>query len=107
MNELEKLRAKEATIKKRIAQIQARGKAEERRQRTARLIKFGIVIEAMLKSGELNMDEWISTCRGKLNERDFELATAKLRPVASSDGALKEVQPMAGTSCAPAAGGDA
>lgn len=102
MNELEKLRAREAQIKKRIAQIQARGKVEERKQRTARLIKFGIVVDALLKAGKLEVGEWIDACRKNLNERDFELATAKIRP-SSTDEAHLPVSP-AEKQCAPAAG---
>lgn len=101
MNELEKLRAREAQIKKRIAQVQARGKAEERKQRTARLIKFGIVVEAMLKTGEIDAVEWVGACRKNLNERDFELATARIRP-SSTDEAHLPVSP-AEKQCAPAA----
>lgn len=102
MNELEKLRAREAQIKKRIAQIQARGKVEERKQRTARLIKFGIVVDAMLKTGEIDAGEWINACQKNLSERDFELATAQIRP-SSKDEAHLPVSP-AEKQCAPAAG---
>lgn len=102
MNELEKLRAREAQIKKRIAQIQAREKSEERKQRTARLIKFGIVVQALLKTGELGVSEWIEACRKNLNERDFKLATARICP-SSTDDAHLPVYP-AEKQCAPAAG---
>lgn len=102
MNELEKLRAREAQIKKRITQIQTREKAEERRQRTARLIKYGIVVDAMLKTCEINAGEWINACRKNLSERDFKLATAQIRP-SSVDEAHLPVSP-AEKQCAPAAG---
>ena len=102
MNEIEKLRAREAQIKKRIAQIQAREKADERKQRTARLIKFGIVVEALLKTEKLNVGEWVDACRKHLNERDFELATARIRPSATAEAHLP-VSP-AEKQCAPAAG---
>ena len=102
MNELEKLRAREAQIKKRIAQIQAREKSEARKQRTSRLIKFGIVVEAMLKAGEIGIDEWIADCEKKLSPRDFQLVTAQIRP-SSKDEAHLPVSPSE-KQCAPAAG---
>lgn len=50
---LDKLHAKAAQIKRRIRERQARGKSQERKERNARLIRWGIVVEALLKSGEM------------------------------------------------------
>ncbi|MDO8465274.1 MAG: hypothetical protein Q7S46_08495 [Gallionella sp.] len=105
--EIRKLRAKEAAIKKRIAEIQSRTKSEERKQRTSRLIRWGVVVEASLKAGEIEEADWAVACKKHLSERDQKIALSKTAPSTLVDGALKEVQPVAGTSCAPAADGDA
>lgn len=79
-NEIEKLRAREAQIKRRIAEIQARSKSAERKQRTARLIRWGVVVEAMMKARKIEASEWIEACREVLSARDFEIATAEILP---------------------------
>lgn len=102
---IEKLRTKEAQIKKRIREIQARGKSGERKERTARLIRWGIVVEALLKSGEMEAAEWVDACKRILNVRDFEIATAKIRPGASLAPAHLGVSRTSSEKpCAPAAG---
>jgi len=90
---IEKLRAKEAQIKKRIREMQARGKSQERKERTARLIRWGIVVEALLKSGELPTEEWSAECKKYLNVRDFEIATAKSYPASNDAGAIPRFLP--------------
>lgn len=105
--EIEKLRAKEASIKKRIAEIQSRAKAADRKQRAARLIKYGIVVDALLKSGELGTNEWVDACKRMLNARDFEIATAEIRSGSSDPAHLYVSQPAAEKQCAPAAGDSA
>ena len=102
--EIEKLRAKEASIKKRIAEIQSRAKSEERKQRTARLLRWGIVVEALLKTTEMGTDEWVDACKRTLNARDFEIATAKISPATLVAAHLNVSQPAAEKQCAPAAG---
>ena len=102
--EIEKLRAREAQIKRRIAEIQARQKSAERKQRTARLIRYGVVIEAMMKGGKIDPAEWVEACREVLSARDFEIATTEIRS-SSSDEAHFCVSP-AEKHCAPAAGQD-
>lgn len=100
---LAKLLAKEAQIKKRIREMQARGKSQERRERTSRLIRWGIVVEALLKSGEMGVAEWVDACKRILkSERDFEIATAKILSSLPNEAHLP-VSP-AEKQCAPAAG---
>lgn len=101
-NEIEKLRAREAQIRKRIAEIQSRQKSAERKQRTARLIRWGVVVEAMMKAQKIEAIEWVEACREVLSARDFEIATAEIRS-SSSDEAHLPVSPTE-KQCAPAAG---
>lgn len=102
--EIEKLRAKEAQIKKRIREIQSRSKSAERKQRTARLIRWGIVVEAMMKARKIEAAEWVVACREVLSARDFEIATAEIHSSSSDEAHLKVSQPAAEKPCAPAAG---
>ncbi len=103
-NEIEKLRAREAQIRKRIAEIQSRQKSAERKQRTARLIRWGVVVEAMLRVQKIEAAEWVEACREVLSARDFEIATAEIRSSSSDEAHLKVSQPAAEKPCAPAAG---
>lgn len=104
-SEIEKLRAREAQIKKRIRELQARSKSADRKQRTAKLIRWGIVVEAMLRQGKIEASEWISVCREVLtSDRDFELATAEIRSSSSDEAHFSVSQPTAEKQCAPAAG---
>ena len=103
-SDIEKLRAREAQIKKRIREIQSRAKSGDRKQRTSRLIRWGIVVEALLKNGEMEQAEWVDACKRILNARDFEIATAK-NPSSSLEEAHLNVSPPEGEKrCAPAAG---
>lgn len=101
-NEIEKLRAREAQIKKRIREIQSRAKSTDRRERTARLIRWGIVVEGMLKTGKIEAPDWIDACKFHLNARDFEVAVEHIRPSHSCDAHLPV--PASPEQCAPAAG---
>ncbi len=102
--EIEKLRAREAQIKRRISELQARTRTTERKQRTARLIRWGVCVEAMLKAAKIEPAEWVEICREVLSARDFVIATAEIRS-SSSDEAHFCVSP-AEKHCAPAAGQD-
>lgn len=101
-NEIEKLRAKEAAIKRRIAEIQARSKSVERKQRTSRLIRWGVVVEAMMKAGKIEAAEWVEACREVLSARDFEMATAEIHSSLPNEAHLP-VSP-AEKQCAPVPG---
>lgn len=82
--EIEKLRAREAQIKRRIAEIQARQKSTERKDRTARLVRWGVVVDAMLKAGKIEEVDWVGNCREVLKSaRDFEIATSIFRSQSS------------------------
>lgn len=102
--EIEKLRAKEAAIKKRIAEIQSRAKSADRKQRTARLIRWGVVVEASIKAGEIEEADWIVACKKHLSVRDLMIALPKTAPSTLVDGALKGFSPEGEKPCAPAAG---
>ena len=102
-SDIEKLRAKEAQIKKRIREIQTRAKSEDRKQRTSRLIRWGIVVEALLKNGEMEVAEWVDVCKRILKSgRDFEIATAETLSSLPNEAHLP-VSPSE-KQCAPAAG---
>lgn len=101
--EIEKLRAKEAQIKQRIREIQARSKSADRKQRTARLIRWGVVVEGMLKAGKIEAAEWIVACREVLKSaRDIDIAIAEIQSSLPNEAHL----PVSPTEkqCAPAAG---
>lgn len=101
--EMEKLLAKEAAIKKRIHEMQARGKSQERKERTARLIRWGIVVEGLLKNGEMGQAEWVDACKRILkSERDISIATAEILSSLPNEAHLP-VSPSE-KQCAPAAG---
>lgn len=105
---IEKLKEKAAQIQRQIREKQARGKSQERKERTSRLIKWGIVVEALLKSGEMESAEWVDACKRMLNARDFEIATAKIQPGASLAPAHLGVSRTSSEKpCAPAAGENA
>lgn len=103
-NEIEKLRAREAQIRKRIAEIQSRQKSAERKQRTARLIRWGVVVEAMMRAQKIEAAEWLDACREVLSARDFEIATAEIRSSSSDEAHIKLSSPAGQIACAPAAG---
>lgn len=102
--EIEKLRAREAQIRKRIAEIQSRQKSAERKQRTARLIRWGVVVEAMMKAQKIEAAEWVEACREVLSARDFEIAIAEIRSSSSDEAHIKLSSPAGQIACAPAAG---
>lgn len=101
--EIEKLRAKEAQIKRRIREIQSRSKSSDRKQRSARLIRWGVVVEALLKTGEMEASEWVDACKHILRSgRDIEIATSEILSSLPNEAHLP-VSP-AEKQCAPAAG---
>lgn len=100
-SEIEKLRAKEAQIKKRIAQIQSRQKSTDRKQRTARLIRWGVVVEAMLKAKKIEPADWVEACREALSARDFSIATAEICSSLANEAHFSVL--VTPKQCAPAA----
>jgi hypothetical protein len=104
MEALKKLFEREARLKKRIRELQSREKRDQRKQRTARLIRFGIAVDACMRTGEIVEKEWRDVCRKVLSERDFQIAFPT-SPASSLDEAhLNVSQPTAEKQCAPAAG---
>lgn len=106
-NELEKLRQREQQIKRRIAEIQSRQKSADRKQRNARLIRWGICVEHMLKSGKIEPTEWVEVCREVLSANDFSIATAEILSRSSDRAHLDVSQPEVEIRCAPAASEEA
>jgi len=103
-NEIEKLRAREQQIKRRIREIQSRSKSVDRKQRNARLIRWGIVVEAMMRAQKIEATEWVEACREVLSARDFEIATAEIRSSLANEAHIKLSTPAGQIACAPAAG---
>ncbi len=103
-DKIKKLRAREAQIRKRIAEIQSRQKSADRKQRTARLIRWGVVVEAMMRDGKIVAADWVEACREVLSARDFEIATAEIRSSSSDEAHIKLSSPAGQIACAPAAG---
>lgn len=102
-SEIEKLRAKELQIKKRIREIQSRSKSTDRKQRSARLIRWGVVVEGMIKTGQIEASDWVDACKRHLkNGRDIEIATAEILSSLPNEAHLP-VSPQE-KQCAPAAG---
>lgn len=105
MAELQKLIEREAKLKRRIREIQSKAKSDQRKERNARLIRWGIVVEALLKTGEIETKEWINVCRKTLkNDREFELATSNLISSLPNEAHLNVSHPSDEKQCAPSVG---
>ena len=103
-NEIEKLRQREQQIRRRIAEIQSRQKSADRKQRTARLVRWGVVVEAMLTAKKIEPADWVQACHEALSARDFEIATAEIRSTLPNVAHIKLSTPAGQIACAPAAG---
>ncbi|HEY3325600.1 MAG TPA: hypothetical protein VGK14_00355 [Novimethylophilus sp.] len=102
MAELQKLIEREAKLKRRIREIQSKAKSDQRKERNARLIRWGIVVEALLKTGEIETVEWVDVCRKILkNDREFELATSNLISSLPNEAHLNVSHPSDEKQCAP------
>lgn len=103
--EIARLRDREAKIKRRIREMQTRDKQVERKRRSARLVRWGVVVEALLKAGEIGEQEWLDTCRRILTKHDdFEVATDVFRTSSQSEAHLNVSLPSSEKQRAPAAG---
>lgn len=73
---LEKLLKQEEQLKARVQQAKARISSAARKERTGRLIAWGVVIEQKLNEGELKPEDWAQECQRFLraNERTLERA---------------------------------
>lgn len=103
--EIERLRDREARIKLRIREMQSRDRQVERKRRTARLVRWGVVVEALLKSGQITEQSWLDACRRILTKPgDFQAATDIFYGTSQSDAHLNVSPPSSEKQCAPAAG---
>lgn len=66
LDRLEKLRQKREQLNARIAQEAARERARAKQERGAKLLLWGEVVEALIKSGEMNPALWEAHCRKHL-----------------------------------------
>jgi hypothetical protein len=73
-SKLQQLLDKEAQLKARIQQEKARISQQERKQRTGRLIAWGVVIEQMLKEEVMTPETWSQKCHQYLTGRTLERA---------------------------------
>jgi multidrug resistance efflux pump len=71
-DKLEQLIQKEAQLKARIEKEKNRIQAQDRKDRTGRLIAWGVVIEQMIKEGSLSEDQWKASCKQYLQGRTLE-----------------------------------
>lgn len=78
---LEKLLNQEEQLKARVQQAKARISAEARKERTGRLIAWGVVIEQKLNEGELKPEDWAKECNRSLKSSGRTLARALTGPL--------------------------
>lgn len=71
---LERLKKQEAQLKARIQQEKSRLSASARKERTGKLIAWGVVIEQKLAQGEISSDAWSQECQRLLNGRTLKRA---------------------------------
>jgi hypothetical protein len=73
---LERLKKQEEQLKARIQNEKAKLSASARKQRTGKLIAWGVVIEQKLAQGEISLEDWNQECQRLLNGRTLERALA-------------------------------
>lgn len=84
---LERLKQQEAQLKARIQQEKARISVSTRKERTGKLIAWGVVIEQKLAQGEISPENWTQECQRLLSGRTLERALVQeLEPL---DGNLE------------------
>jgi len=77
-DKLEQLLVRECRLKARIQRERARAGAAARKQRTGRLVAWGVAVEQMLASGEFTVAEWRERCQEHLTGRTLDRALAGL-----------------------------
>lgn len=83
---IDSLRKQRDQLNARIQRESAKEQQRERKARNARLVQWGIVIEAMLKDGRMAPEKWASECRQYLTKpRDLERALTGELAVSGSD----------------------
>lgn len=80
-NKLDKLEQQRDKLNARIQAERARHNKQKRKERNSRLVQWGVVIEQMLKTGQLSPEKWAEECHRHLTEpRDLGRAlTGELR----------------------------
>lgn len=71
---LERLKKQEAQLKARIQQEQARISASARKERTGKLIAWGVAVEQLLADGNFKEEWWKLQCQRVLSGRTLERA---------------------------------
>lgn len=71
---LKRLQEKRDKLNSRIKQGSARLQAKAGKERNARLIQWGMVVEGMLKNGAMSLDQLNPACRRYLQGRSMERA---------------------------------
>lgn len=76
MGKLDQLLEQEKQLKARIQREKAKLGVQERKERTGRLIAWGVVIEQKLLDPEISLtpEQWVEECRQFLNGRTLERA---------------------------------
>lgn len=77
-DKLEQLLLRERRLKARIQRERARVTTVGRRQRTGRLVAWGVAVEQMLASGEMTAAEWRRRCHKHLTGRTLDRALTGL-----------------------------
>lgn len=71
---LERLKQQEAQLKARIQQEKAKLSAASRKERTGKLIAWGVAVEQLLMDDTLQADWWTRQCQRVLSGRTLERA---------------------------------
>ena len=77
-DKLEQLLVRECRLKARIQRERAKATTAGRRQRTGRLVAWGVAVEQMLASGEMTAAQWRERCQEHLTGRTLDRALAGL-----------------------------
>jgi hypothetical protein len=72
--QLEQKRKKAAQLQVEIKQLEARASAAARKERTGKLVAWGVAIEQLLNDGTLQPDWWQKQCHRVLTGRTLERA---------------------------------
>lgn len=75
LSKLEKLKVQEAQLKARIQLEQNRISAQARKERTGKLVAWGVAVEQLLADGSIKEDWWRMQCARVLSGRTLERAS--------------------------------
>ena len=75
---LERLQQQEAQLKARIQQEKAKISASARKERTGKLVAWGVAVEQLILNGSLKEEWWKSQCQRVLSGRTLERAMADI-----------------------------